>query len=344
MKKLIKKNDSFYVAGHTGMVGSAIIRALKKNNYCNPLLGGKLLTEKRENLNLENNDMVLNWFKKNNPNVVIIAAAKVGGISANNNYPFDFISNNLRIQSNIIESAFKVGARRLLFLGSSCIYPKNAIQPIKEEYLLTGKLEVTNESYAIAKIAGIKLCDALRKQHKFDSFSLMPTNLYGPGDNYHPEDSHVIASLIRKFIIAKKHNLNSVVCWGSGTPLREFLHVDDLGSACIHVLENWDYNLDSAPKDADGNKLTFLNIGSGKEISIKELSEIVAKSCEYNGEIIWDMSMPDGTFRKKLDSSKIKSLGWEPKIPLEDGIINVIKDIKEIMLKDPKSKSIKNFF
>ena len=344
MEKMIAKNDSFYVAGHTGMVGSAIIRALKKNNYCDPSLGGKLLIEKRESLNLEDYDSVLRWFKKNKPNIVIIAAAKVGGISANNNYPFDFISNNLRIEQNIIEAAFKVGSRRLLFLGSSCIYPKNANQPIKEEYLLTGKLEETNEPYAIAKIAGIKLCDALRRQYNFDSFSLMPTNLYGPGDNYHPEDSHVIASLVRKFILAKKNNFNKVVCWGSGEPLREFLHVDDLGSACVHALENWNYNNESAPKDKYGNKLTFLNIGYGEEISIKELSKIIANACEYKGEIMWDISMPDGMFRKKLDSSKIKSLGWEPKISLKKGIINLIKDINKTMLKNPKDKSLKNFF
>jgi GDP-L-fucose synthase len=232
---------------------------------------------------------------------------------------------NLKIQTNLIENSFKNKVKRLLFLGSSCIYPKFAKQPIKEEYLLDGKLESTNEWYALAKIAGIKLCEALREQENFDSICLMPTNLYGPGDNYHPLNSHVLPALIRKFFEAKKNNLPSVTCWGSGKPYREFLHVDDLAKACVFALEKWDPNAKSSPKDINGNPLNFLNVGTGIDLSIKELASIIADKVGYKGFIKWDTSKPDGTPKKLLDISRIKSLGWQPSISLDNGISKTIK-------------------
>ena len=342
MEKLISKNQSIYVAGHLGMAGSAIIKALKNAGYGDNKNGGNILTQTRKELDLLDASSVLRWFQINKPEIIIIAAAKVGGIAANNNYPFEFISDNLRIQQNIFQSALKIGAKRLLFLGSSCIYPKDSLQPIKEEYLLSGYLEPTNEPYALAKIAGIKTCEALRKQYGFDAISLMPTNMYGPGDNYDPKNSHVFASLIRKIVFAKKTNKKEVICWGTGEPLREFLHVDDFGTACIHVLEKWDPNSKSAPKDKFGNKLSYLNVGSGREISIKSLAESISKEVDYKGKIIWDDSFPNGTFRKKLDSSRIESLGWNSTISLEEGISMVIKEIVEAY-EDPKHKFLKNF-
>ena len=341
MKNLIAKNQSIFVAGHNGMVGSAIIRTLRKNGYGDKKLGGKILTQNRNELDLTNSSSVSDWFAENKPEIVIIAAAKVGGISANNNYPFEFISENLKIQQNIFGSALKNKTKRLLFLGSSCIYPKESKQPIKEEYLLSGYLEPTNEAYALAKIAGIKTCDALRKQYNFDAISLMPTNMYGPGDNYHLKNSHVFASLARKFVFAKKTNKNTVTCWGNGEPLREFLHVDDFGEACLHVLEKWDPNSKDAPKDDYGNKLTYLNVGSGQEISIKSLAKRISNAIEYNGEIKWDKSFPNGTFRKKLDSSRIKSIGWTPKIGLDEGISMVTMDISN-SFDNPNKKLLKN--
>ena len=269
------------------------------------------------------------WFIKNSPDVVILAAAKVGGILANKKNPADFIFQNLKIQSNVIEAAFNSGVRRFLFLGSSCIYPKFAQQPIKEEYLLSNQLESSNEYYAIAKIAGIKLCESLRIQYGFDTISLMPTNLYGPNDNYSKDESHVMAALIRKFHEANIKNLSKVTCWGSGSPLREFLHVDDLGDAVVFALENWDPNSDNAPKNDKGEPLTYLNVGTGKDISIKDLAEIIAKEFNFKGQIYWDIKMPDGTPRKLLNIEKFSSLGWSAKINLVEGISSTIENFKK---------------
>ena len=345
MKKLIHKKDSFFIAGHNGMVGSAIVRCLLKNGYCEPEKGGKLFQPSKNELDLTDSVKVLSWFKKNKPDIVVLAAAKVGGIFSNSNNPFDFLSENLRIQQNVIESAWITGTKRFLFLGSSCIYPKNANQPIREEELLSGHLEQTNEAYAIAKISGLKLCEALRKQHNFDAIAVMPTNIYGPGDNYHSSDSHVFASFIRRFVMAKKSNLKSVTCWGSGQPLREFLHVDDLASACIFLLENWNPDNFDAPKDIKGNKLSFINIGTGTDLSIKSLAELVAKYCDFKGDILWDKSKPDGTLRKRLDISRINALGWEPTIELNKGIETMVNQINdELNKKLTKNKNLKNFF
>ena len=321
---LISSNDSFYVAGHKGMVGSAIVRLLKKrisngSSY-------KILTTDRAELDLSNSVAVDHWFSLNKPDIVIVAAAKVGGIFANNVYPYDFLAENLKIQINVIESAWKHGVKRLLFLGSSCIYPKHSIQPITEESLLSGALEQTNEWYAIAKIAGIKLCDALRKQHGFDAISLMPTNLYGPGDNYHQENSHVMAALIRRFSEAKKYNHTKVTCWGSGAPRREFLHVDDLAEAVVHCLQFWDPASKDAPLDSNGEPLTFLNVGTGVDIAINQLAEKISSYCDFTGEIDWDLSKPDGTPQKLLDVSKLKMLGWSSKIPLDSGLKDTIEN------------------
>ena len=300
MGKKISLKDKFFVAGSRGMVGSSICRALQNNGYGSAKNESVILAPSRQELNLLESEKVKNWFNKNKPTVVILAAAKVGGIYANNTYPGDFILENIKIQTNIIEASWEIGVKRLLFLGSSCIYPKNAPQPIIEDYLLKGELEKTNEPYALAKIAGIKLCESLRKQYNFDAISLMPTNLYGPGDNYHKKNSHVMASLIRKFCDAKINNDKKVICWGTGEPMREFLHVDDLGSAVIFCLENWDPNAINAPIDKEGNPLTHLNVGTGQDISIKDLSKKIAQFSNFNGEICWDSSMPDGTKKNNL--------------------------------------------
>jgi GDP-L-fucose synthase len=258
------------------------------------------------------NDLVRKHrFAEHKPTVVALAAAKVGGIAANSSYQADFLLENLKIQTNVIETAWRCGVRRLLFLGSSCIYPKFAEQPIREEALLTGALEPTNEWYAIAKIAGIKLCEALRQQHGFDAISLMPTNLYGPGDNYHPTNSHVLPAMIRRFHEAAEANAPSVTCWGTGSPLREFLHVDDLGQACIFALERWS----PAP-----GELTYLNVGTGVDLSIRELAETVAAATSYTGDIHWDSSKPDGTPKKQLDVSRLAKLDWRSNIPLKEGL------------------------
>ena len=331
MTRLQKINfqDKFFIAGSTGMVGSAVCRILKKKGYGKKKLGGEIFTPKRNNLDLMNENEVKLWFKKNRPSIVVIAAARVGGILANSTMPYNFLIENLKIQNNIIESAFHNGVKRLLFLGSSCIYPKYCLQPIKEEYLLDGELESTNQWYAIAKIAGIKLCQALRSQYNFDAISLMPTNLYGPNDNYDPMNSHVVPGLISKFINAKKKSLDSVTCWGTGKPLREFMHVDDLASAIIFCLENWFPNDSSAPLDDDGNPLTFLNVGTGSDISIKDLSLLIAEISGFNGKILWDTNKPDGTPQKLLNISKIKSLGWRPSIKLEEGLKDTISNFAE---------------
>ncbi len=318
---LIKKSDRIFIAGQAGMVGSAIKRKLLKNGYSN------LLLPNRKDLDLLKYNSVKDWFNANNPDVVIMAAAKVGGIQANFEFPGDFILENLKIQTNLIENSWKNNVKRFLFLGSSCIYPKFAPQPIKEKYLLTSPLEITNESYAIAKISGLKLCSSIKEQYGFDVISLMPTNLYGPRDNYHPTNSHVLPSLIRKFYNAKVNNLSNVTCWGSGSPKREFLHVDDLAEAAVHFLE----------KVSSNNKLLFeesrfngiINIGTGKDISIKELAEVIAKETEYRGQIIWDKSKPDGTPRKLLDISKANQLGWKAEIDIKNGIKLTIKSFIE---------------
>ena len=333
MKKKLFPNDKIFIAGANGMAGSAIKRALIKYGYGMESMQGKLLYPNSKELNLLNYLEVEEWFIKNRPSVAILSAAKVGGIYANNSQPADFLLDNLKIQNNVIEIAWKSGVRRFLFLGSSCIYPKFAKQPIKEEYLLNNSLEPTNESYAIAKIAGIKLCEALRKQYGFDAISIMPTNLYGPGDNYNLTSSHVFPALIRKFHDAQKESLSNVICWGSGLPFREFLHVDDLGDAAVFVLENWSPDDRNAPKDSGGNPINILNVGTGKDISIKELANNIASAAGFKGEIIWDINKPDGTPKKQLDVSKIKALGWESKISLKEGIKNTLevyrKGIKE---------------
>ncbi len=324
--KFINKSEKFYIAGASGMVGSAVNRILQKTGYGLKEKGGDLLTPTRKELDLLNHEEVMAWFKKNQPTVVIIAAAKVGGIYANSTQPYNFLLENLKIQNNIIEAAFKNQVKRLLFLGSSCIYPKLCTQPIKEEYLLNGELEITNQWYAIAKISGIKLCQALREQYNFDAISLMPTNLYGPNDNYHPTNSHVMPGLINKFINAKNNSLHSVTCWGTGKPLREFMHVDDLASAILFCLENWSPGKGTYPVDEKGEPLTFLNVGTGNDISIKELSQLIARISDFDGKIIWDDTKPDGTPKKLLNIDKIKSLGWLPSIKLEEGLKSTISD------------------
>ena len=319
MKK-ISLHEKIFIAGSRGMAGSAICRALKKNGYGSNINGGKLFLPDRHELNLLDKNSLDQWFVKNKPTVVVLAAAKVGGILANSNSPADFLLENIKIQTNVIEASWRFGVKRLLFLGSSCIYPKFANQPILEDSLLSGSLELTNQWYAIAKISGIKLCESLRLQYGFDAISLMPTNLYGPGDNYHSTNSHVMASLIKKFCEASIKSSSSVNCWGTGTPLREFLHVNDLGEAVVFSLENWDPGSESAPLDNSGIPLSFLNVGTGKDISIRDLAVKIAKYAGFKGEVIWDTSKPDGTPKKQLNCQRINSLGWFPKINLDDGI------------------------
>ena len=328
---LINKNDKIFIAGSEGMVGSAIKRNLSFNDYHN------LLCPTRIELDLTNNKNVEDWFTNNKPDIVIIAAAKVGGIFANNSYPSDFLLDNLKIQNNLIETSWKNDTKRLLFLGSSCIYPKNTSQPIKEDSLLNGDLEKTNEWYAIAKICGIKLCQALRKQYDFDAISLMPTNLYGKGDNYHQTNSHVLPGLLDRFHKHAKAKKDSIECWGTGRPRREFMHVDDLAQACTFALEKWDPKAKNAPLDKDGSPLTLLNVGTSKDISIKELAELIKDLTSYKGRIIWDTSKPDGTYQKLLDVSKINKLGWKAKIDLEKGL----KITYEDYLKDLKKNNLR---
>ncbi|KZR70237.1 GDP-L-fucose synthase [Prochlorococcus marinus str. MIT 1313] len=317
---LIHPNDRFFVAGAGGMAGGAIVRALKAGGFGDSSHGGALLTPGRKTLDLLDDNAVKDWMASEQPDIVVLAAATVGGIEANRNRPTDFLLQNLRIETQVIEAAWRCGVRRLLFLGSSCIYPKFAAQPIREESLLTGKLEITNEWYAIAKIAGIKLGEALRKQHDFDAISLMPTNLYGPGDNYHPTGSHVLPALIRRFHEAKEAHADCVICWGSGTPLREFLHADDLGEACVFALKHWDPASPNAPRNDKGAPLAFLNVGTGVDLSIKELAEQIAATVGFQGNIQWDKSKPDGTPKKQLDVSRLTSIGWKAKIPLQEGL------------------------
>ncbi len=325
MKK-ISLNEKIFIAGSTGMAGSAICRAFKKYGYGSNANGGNLLIPKKNELNLLDHNAINDWFYRNKPSVVVLAAAKVGGILANTNSPADFLLENIKIQTNVIEASWKFGVKRFLFLGSSCIYPKYAQQPISEDSLLNGALESTNQWYAVAKISGIKLCESLRLQYGFDAISLMPTNLYGPGDNYHPTNSHVIASLIRKFCDASINSTRSVNCWGSGTALREFLHVNDLGEAVVFTLENWDPSAKEAPLDNSGTPLTFLNVGTGKDISIRDLSIKIAKYAGFNGEVTWDSTKPDGTPKKQLNCQRINTLGWYPKISLDEGIKETVKE------------------
>ena len=327
--KLINRKDNIFVAGHTGMVGSAIVKELEKKGYNNLYLPG------RKDLDLLDYESVSNWFKEKKPNVVILAAAKVGGIEANFKYPGEFILENLKIQTNIIDNSLRNNIKRFLFFGSSCIYPKFSPQPIKEEYLLTGPLEITNEPYAIAKIAGLKLCAALNKQYSFDAISLMPTNLYGPGDNYNLQSSHVLPAFINRFYSAKIKGEKSVTCWGSGNPKREFLHVDDLANASVFILENFSFIKKEILKD---NYPQFLNVGTGKDISIKNLANLVADKIGYKGEILWDTSKPDGTPRKLLDISRLNDVGWKPLISLENGLEQTIK----FYIEDLKMNKIRN--
>ncbi|WP_297277095.1 GDP-L-fucose synthase [uncultured Brachyspira sp.] len=293
-----------YIAGHKGLVGSSIDRVLTKNGYTN------IIRKTHSELDLRNREEVFNFFKKEKPDWVFLSAAKVGGIYANNTYPVDFLLYNLQIQNNIIEASYENNVEKLMFLGSSCIYPRECPQPIKEEYLLSGYLESTNRPYALAKITGIELCDAYNRQYNTNYIAVMPCNLYGINDNYHEENAHVIPMLIRRFHEAKINNLKETVIWGSGTPLREFMFSDDLAEACLYLMEN--KNADDIGK--------FINIGSGKEVTIKQLAELIKKVIGFEGEIKLDSSKPDGTMRKLLDVSKINSLGWKYKTELEDGL------------------------
>lgn len=311
-----------YVAGHRGMVGSAIVRHLLANGHPEEQIIGRTHAE----LDLTNQAAVRSFFEAEKPDQVYLAAAKVGGIHANNTYPADFILDNLLIEANIIDAAFRVGVKKLLFLGSSCIYPKFAPQPMSEDALLTGVLEATNEPYAIAKIAGIKLCESYNRQygisHGIDYRSVMPTNLYGPGDNYHPENSHVIPALIHRFHEAKQMNAPEVIIWGSGTPMREFLYVDDMAAASVHVM-----NLDKANYEQHTQPmLSHINVGYGTDISIKELAEAVGRTVDYDGHIAFDTTKPDGTPKKLMDSSRLKSLGWQPTITLDVGLNQAYAD------------------
>ena len=321
----LSSDKKIFIAGANGMVGSAVKRLLSKKGFGIKDNKRVIFTPSKSELNLANYNEVKDWFELNKPSIVIIAAAKVGGILANSSNPYEFLLENMKIQNNIIESSWKVGVEKLIFLGSSCIYPKFAQQPIKEEYLMSGELEPTNEWYAIAKISGIKLCEALNKQYNFDAISLMPSNLYGEGDNYDLFSSHVLPAFINRFHEAKEKNLKNVTCWGTGKALREFLNVDDLAEAILFSLENWSLNNKNAPKDPRNKKLSWLNVGSGEEITIKELAEKIAKIIGYQGEINWDISKPDGTPRKLMDSSRIRSLGWKPLISLDEGLKKTIK-------------------
>ena len=306
----MEKQAKIYIAGHRGMVGSAILRGLHKRGFDN------LIFRKSSELDLRDQAAVSDFFRKERPDYVFLAAAKVGGILANNTYRADFLYENLMIQNNVIHSAHKNSVKKLMFLGSSCIYPKLAPQPLQENALLTGLLEPTNEPYAIAKIAGIKMCDAYRAQYGCNFISVMPTNLYGPNDNYDLQNSHVLPALIRKFLTAKKNQDPSVILWGTGSPLREFLHADDLADACLFLMDCFD-------------EAGFVNIGTGTDLSIRELAEMVKKTVGFKGEIVLDATKPDGTPRKLMDVSKLHNLGWQHKIDLEEGIKMVVEEVKD---------------
>lgn len=309
----MNKNSKIYIAGHKGMVGSAILRKLKAEGYSN------IITRASAELDLSRQLEVEEFFKAEKPEYVFLAAAKVGGIHANNTYRADFLYKNLMIQNNIIHSSYLNNVKKLLFLGSSCIYPKMAPQPLKEEYLLTGLLEQTNEPYAIAKITGIKMCESYRRQYGCNFISVMPTNLYGPNDNYDLNNSHVLPALLRKFHTAKIENQPFVEIWGSGTPYREFLHVDDLADACFFLMLNYDSS-------------DLINIGVGEDITIKDLALLIKKVVGFEGELKFDSSKPDGTPRKLMDVTKLHDLGWKHRISLEDGIRRVYQDVKELFV------------
>tara|TARA_R110002072_G_scaffold289873_4_gene457238 strand:- start:491 stop:1441 length:951 start_codon:yes stop_codon:yes gene_type:complete len=316
----MNKNHKIYIAGHKGMVGSAVWRTLEKKGYKN------LIGRSSNELDLRNQQAVSDFYKLEKPDVVIDAAARVGGILANNDYPYQFLMENMQIQNNLIDGALQSGIEKFIFLGSSCIYPKFALQPLKEEYLLTDSLEPTNEWYAVAKITGVKACQAIRKQFKKDYVSLMPTNLYGYFDNFDLQTSHVLPAMIRKFHEAKNNNNSDVVLWGSGTPMREFLFVDDMAEAVVYALEN------KLPE-------YLYNVGSGKDITIKELAETIQKVVGHSGEIIWDSDKPDGTPRKLMDVSKMKKIGWEYSTELKEGVektyewfLKNIENIKEVKM------------
>ena len=294
------KNKKIFVAGHKGMVGSSIMNELNSLNL-------EVLTAEKNELDLRDFSLVNNWFEINKPEVVVIAAAKVGGIHANSSYPVQFLLDNLKIQNNVIEISYKHNVKKLLFLGSSCIYPKNSPQPIKESYLLTSPLEPTNEWYALAKISGLKLCQAYRKQYGCDFISLMPTNLYGPNDNFHPIDSHVPAALLRRFHTAKIHKYENVIVWGTGKPKREFMHVSDLAKASVFLLQNY-------------SSMSHINVGTGKEISIFDFANLIKQIVGFEGDIFFDETKPDGTYLKRLDTSKINDMGWFANIELEKGL------------------------
>jgi GDP-L-fucose synthase len=304
----MQQSAKIYIAGHRGMVGSGLERKLRKEGYNN------IITKTSSELDLRNQQCVNDFFQKEKPAYVILAAAKVGGIHANNTYRADFIYDNLMIEANIIHAAYLNKVTKLLFLGSSCIYPKMAPQPLKEEYLLSGYLEPTNQPYAIAKIAGIEMCDSYRAQYGCNFISAMPTNLYGTNDNYHPENSHVLPALIRRIVLAKKNNESIVTIWGTGTPRREFLHVDDLADACYFLLQNY-------------NQEGLVNIGCGKDVSIKELAEIIVAEVGYEGQIVFDITKPDGTPRKLMDTNKINNLGWKFSVSLNVGIQRTINEV-----------------
>jgi GDP-L-fucose synthase len=301
------QNDKIYIAGHRGMVGSAFERKLRKEGYNN------IISRTSAELDLRNQLAVNEFFEKEKPSYVLLAAAKVGGIHANNTYRAEFIYDNIMIEANIIHAAYLNKVTKLLFLGSSCIYPKLATQPIKEEFFLSGYLEPTNQPYAIAKIAGIEMCDSYRSQYGSNFISAMPTNLYGTNDNYHPENSHVLPALIRRITLAKKYNQPSVTIWGTGTPRREFLHIDDLADACYFLLKNY-------------NEQGLINIGCGTDISIKELAELITSVIGYDGQLLFDTTKPDGTPRKLMDINKLNNLGWSAKIGLKEGIIKTISE------------------
>lgn len=307
----MNKESKIYIAGHNGMVGTAIKRLLHKNGYVN------VFSKPSTELDLKNQNDVNSFFEKEKPEYVIHAASKVGGIIANNTYRADFIYENLMMEANVIHASYLNNVKKLLFLGSSCIYPKLAPQPLKEEYLLAGYLEPTNQPYAVAKIAGIEMCDAYRAQYGCNFISVMPTNLYGPNDKYDLERSHVLPALLRKFITAKRNKSSEVILWGTGKPRREFMHVDDLAKACYFLMNNY-------------NETGVINAGVGEDISIFELAEKVKKLVGYEGELIWDTTKPDGTPQKLLDVSKINNLGWKAKIDLDEGLADVYESIKDV--------------
>lgn len=315
----MNKEGKIYIAGHNGMVGSALERKLRAQGF------DKIIGRTSKELDLRNQHEVNTFFKKERPDYVFLAAAKVGGIHSNNTYRAEFIYDNIMIEANIIHASHVNKVNKLCFLGSSCIYPKLAPQPLKEEYLLTGPLEHTNEPYAIAKIAGIKMCEAYRDQYGSNFISVMPTNLYGPNDNYHPENSHVLPALIRKFHEAAKNNSTDVTVWGTGSPKREFLHTDDFADACILLMQQY-----------DGKE--FVNIGSGEDISIKDLAYLIKKITGYEGRIIFDPEKPDGTPRKLMDISKLTALGWKPNINLEEGIASVYKEFQAVFSAETKER------